>query len=693
MYDIVLLHPGGQNMKGLQGPFFPIGWLGITSYIKKQGYKASIVNFFLERHLDPEIKIESLLKKYPSFVYGIDLHWFIHSFEAIALAKQVKKCDPKSKIVLGGLTASCFAEHILRDFAFVDGIIRGDGELPLLRYIEKIKTGNEFCSVPNLSFRQQSKIYHNPIKYVASNQDLDELEFLDFSCVVNYEHMFYLNNADYTINAPNSEDFQRYFLCEKRNIFSNWPVYTGRGCNYDCSFCGGSKTAFRLSNNRKCLALRSPERIADDVIKLSNEMGIESIYFPHSPLTTNKVFNQAILNNIRKYTHKLKSGFFFEDVPFIIDIDVLEEYLEIFNPYNSVIRVYVADCDEDVRKKNNFNFSWDKVLQLHEFCKDLPVLLQVAVLVGLPGQNRNTSKRLVKELKKLQEFHYFPLIYTAEMHPASPLHKKPIPFGIYQKTATFHDFYTYLSKQTNKRMFLGYDVNTDCPAKEQMQIIKEGLHYNTKVIYLNSKNNDVINGKDRKLRNGSLLIHKLRSRTNRYVGMIKEAHAVGAKNILLYIENNINSLEIQVLLSLCHYLKLNVTVCVGINALVEFRIQRRTRNNSNIKLDLVIYGKQTSKEVGKKTADVLTQIKNGLECIFKLGQVIRWHVLISENDDEWLSLLFFLKSLGMSKLGVVIDDREISQPIDLKHIHQRLSAKLRWFGPNVSIINFSKMIT
>ena len=692
MYDLVLLHPGGENMKGLQGPFFPIGWLGITSFLKKHGYNVKIVNCFLERHLNPSTSIETLLARHPSLVYGIDLHWFIHSFEAIVLAKKVKGYQPKSKVILGGFTATFFAKSILKEYKFIDCIIRGESELPLLRYLEEIKRKlANLRSVPNLSYRHKLRILHNPIKYVASRQDIDELDFLDFSCVLNHEQMFFLNNADYKINATDSEDPKRYFV--NKSSLANWPVYTGRGCNYNCSFCGGSNSAFREVCSRNCLTLRSPEYIANDVLKLTNEMNVDSIYFPHSPLTTPCSFHKAILDHIRKHTPRLKCGFFFEDVPFIIDIDIIKEYLSIFNPYASVIRVYVVDYDVDIRTQNNFNISWDKVVELHEFCKDSPVMLQVAVLIGLPGQNQATCKKLAKELQKLEACHYFPLIYTAEMHPGSLLHKNPLSFGISQEVVTFNDFYSHLCGRTNKNMFLGYSANSDCSVQEQKSIIEKMLHYNTKVIYLDSrpehethKKYDIVSSRFQRINNKC-------NKINEYAKMILEAHAVGANKVVIYIKERFRSSDISYLLYLCKHLDLAATLCVDAIAIGKFCFKQQRSDKSNIILEMIIRGNRTGTSEKLKEKDVFIQIQKGFQSLLSLGYKVNGHALISSNSDDWYTLLKLLKLLGVDEPGVIVDDREITPSINLQQINDQLSTYKNELGINVPITYMSKVIS
>ncbi len=570
MDDLVLLHAGGANMRGLQGPYFPIGWLGLASFLKKRGYQVSIVNYFLERLRDPSADIASLLQEFPARIYGIDLHWFVHCAEALVLAEQVRQQAPGSRVILGGLTASYFAADILREHACVDGVIRGDSEVPLLRYLEETAKETPLLhTVPNLSYRAGSEVRHNPITYVASAQDLDELDLLDFSPVAHGSDLFYLNNADYSTKPGTEAPAERYV--RPKNSARHWFVYTGRGCMFDCSFCGGSRSAFYATSGRTGLALRSPRRVAEDILRLAQDMQIDCIYFPHSPLTAPAGFHEEILQCLRKSVTRLDCGFFFEDVPFRVDWQILQGYLELFNMRKSVIRVYLVDGCAGVRARNHFHLPVDLVFQLAEFCRDLPVMVQVAVLVGLPGQTRATCREAIQALRRLGRCGCYPLIYTGEMHPASLLHREPAAFGISQRTAGFAEFRQHLQTQTDKAMFLGYDAGSDCSAEEQRLLLEAALSCPAVAIQVDGSPGHKPGAGEHLGQGPFSRLARQRSVTNEYAKRITYAHAVGARKVLFSLRRGPARCNVPGLLRLCQQLRLPVLMRCGAGAAAHLR--------------------------------------------------------------------------------------------------------------------------
>lgn len=124
---------------------------------------------------------------------------------AYALAE---KCRARGiPTVMGGTHASFLADEAL---GHVDFVVKGEGEGPVLEFLDAMNSGGAFWSIPNLSYwsggrRGEGIKIHNANR--AFVQDLDTLPIPDFSLVHEW--------------GPG---------CVA-------SIMTSRGCPYDCTFC------------------------------------------------------------------------------------------------------------------------------------------------------------------------------------------------------------------------------------------------------------------------------------------------------------------------------------------------------------------------------------------------------------------------------------------------------------------------
>ncbi|MBA7625390.1 hypothetical protein ES703_32820 [subsurface metagenome] len=264
--DLVLLHPPSvydfRQKTILYGPvsdlippspvfeMYPIGFTTIAEYLERAGYKVRIVNLAVRMLNDKNFDAEKMIKRLKSPVFGIDLHWLVHSHGAIEVAKIVKRCHPEAKVIIGGLSASYYYQELV-EYPEIDYVLRGDStEEPLRQLMDCIMNGKELEAVPNLVWRDsQGRIQENPFSYVPA--DLSQV-------MVNYyAHTLrsvikYRDLASYT---P-FKDWLRYPIT---------AVLTSRGCTKNCVICGGSAAAFRHFYNREKTVFRSPKSVAQDV--------------------------------------------------------------------------------------------------------------------------------------------------------------------------------------------------------------------------------------------------------------------------------------------------------------------------------------------------------------------------------------------------------------------------------------------
>ncbi len=169
-YDVVFLHPPSvvdhrkrpwfpgpiARTVGAMSPLFimiPVGVLSMAEHLLTKGFKTKIVNLGEQILQSPTSKLDETIRSLDSKIFAIDLHWDVHSCGAIDTARICKEQHPNSFVLLGGLTASYFAQEIMSSFEFVNGVIRGEAEEAVHHFGRKGRERRELggCSEPKLS--------------------------------------------------------------------------------------------------------------------------------------------------------------------------------------------------------------------------------------------------------------------------------------------------------------------------------------------------------------------------------------------------------------------------------------------------------------------------------------------------------------------------------------------------------------
>ncbi|MHA1440013.1 MAG: cobalamin-dependent protein [Promethearchaeota archaeon] len=241
---------------------YPIGLISLADILQQNNYKVQIVNLALKMINKLRFNLIKYLKKIEADVYAFDLHWMIHAQGSIKIAEIIKKLHPNSSILFGGFTASYFYKEMMKNYPFIDFIIRGDSaEHPLLLLMNSIKFKNKYNIIPNLVWRDGNKIKINDFSHVPNDIEYNGINFPKI-----YFKMFL---ASYDIDF-NSYLPTLYFL--KKPVI---PILFSKGCTYNCINCGGSQFANKIISNRTCLAKKSPKLVAQELLNIS-----QSFNFP-----------------------------------------------------------------------------------------------------------------------------------------------------------------------------------------------------------------------------------------------------------------------------------------------------------------------------------------------------------------------------------------------------------------------------
>lgn len=176
----------------------PIGLMGLSSALKKEGHETFFYDIFLDSglfafvdSLRPDIIAYSIITGTHRLYAGLNR----------ALKERFRFFS-----VFGGPHATFFPEFI--NESGVDAICVGEGEAALTELATKLEKHQPITAIGNIWVKKGKEVFSNPVRNLERN--IDNIEFPDRALVYKYESY------------------------RKR---SNKYVLTSRGCPYNCTYC------------------------------------------------------------------------------------------------------------------------------------------------------------------------------------------------------------------------------------------------------------------------------------------------------------------------------------------------------------------------------------------------------------------------------------------------------------------------
>lgn len=425
-----------------------MGVFAIADYLEREGFGVQIINYPLEQFLNRNWSLANYLKTINFKVCGVDLHWLHNAHGATEVAKIVKDVNPNAKVLFGGFSASYFHDQILKYYKAVDGVIRGDGEVPLLEFVQN--QNPSLKSVPNLSYRDSSNhININPLSYTAKT--LDNLNFTNVSLLKNAQH---------------------YFECSRKMMGISFNLPVGRGCPFNCPYCGGGQRAQERSAGRTKVILREPEKIVDDIKHIRDNYKIPSIFFGHGTYPASLKFWKKLLNLIRKEDFDIGGDLEIWRLPF--PKEMWREFHKTFHRRFSSISISPRTLSFRVQQKianicdPTFNFPKTQINDLIKNAILFQRTLRIWLTIGFPFQTRLDAQKdfnfALKCMFKYGKSKFKPITLMNELYhifPGSPVFESPESFGIKLKYSSFPEV-TEFFRRTRMSFFynaINYETN------------------------------------------------------------------------------------------------------------------------------------------------------------------------------------------------------------------------------------------
>ena len=461
-FDILLLHPPSvldhQTPSRFTGPLVsnvavsslfempPIGLLSIAEYIERNGYNTKVLN--VAQSILRGNSILNQLKSLDALIYGIDLHWCVHTHGAIELASIIKLEHPDSLVVLGGLTASYFDIEILENYSFIDAVLKGEGEIPLLKLVQS----QDLTSTPNLTYRNKRGQIHQT-RFSTPPETLDEFVFT------------------------------RLDLIEPRYESTGACLYLGRGCTFNCVTCGGSNFSCMNLLNRSSIAFRNPNKVVDDIHHLL-EQGILEISLYMDARLGGKRYWRNLINGIRK-----------ESLDFMLNIELFypaeKDFLDavIKLPIYKKIGISPDSAVETVRHIQGHVYSNRELIHTIELCLLAETPIEVFFMVGLSEDTDTTVDQTLTFINKLLEMNKADKLivkpgfgYMLLLDPGSLAYYFPERYG-YKLLFQGLDDYRQALLQPHWKDYINYETKN----MTKMQLIKTIYHVKETMLSLYEK--------------------------------------------------------------------------------------------------------------------------------------------------------------------------------------------------------------
>ena len=257
----------------------PLGLLYLASSLRERGRTdVKVLDAFCHNLSGEELARRVVQEKPDVFGINCSTHTFLDAIDAV---RKIHEGAPDTTLVMGGYHSTFAAEKILRDYPFVDYVIKGEAERAFPDLLDRLEAGKRPADVEGITYLEEGRLVERPLAVI---QDLDALPFPDRAL---------LGDLDYG-----------YFHQNIRLTFGKFTtIVSSRGCPFACTYC--SCAAF----SRRRWRARSATNVVDELEGLYDR-GYENVVFVDDNFTLKKSRVAEICEQIRE--RKIRMRFYCE---------------------------------------------------------------------------------------------------------------------------------------------------------------------------------------------------------------------------------------------------------------------------------------------------------------------------------------------------------------------------------------------
>lgn len=381
---------------------FPTGLAYIAAVLLKEGHDVEIYN--QDQNHWPDSELTKYLDQNKFDVVGIGVVAGYYQYrKLLGLSEAINRSKNRPFYIIGGHGPTPEPEFFMKKTQ-ADAIVMGEGEETIIELLKAMAHKKPLNNIKGIAFRDGDKTIVNPRRDLIKN--IDTIPFPAY-------HKFPM---DYY-------RLQRWSHVAKTDFA--FPVLSGRGCTFKCSFCYRMDKGFRP---------RSNESIIEEIKLLKKEYGITYISFCDELLMSSKERTVGLCEALIKANLNIKwkcNGRLNYALPEVLNI--MKHSGCVFINYG------IEALDDNVLKNMN------KALTVEIIIKGIEATLKAGispgynVIFGNIGDSRETLEKAVKFLLKYDDGAQLRTIRPVTPYPGCPLYYYAIEKGLLKDCEDFYE--------------------------------------------------------------------------------------------------------------------------------------------------------------------------------------------------------------------------------------------------------------
>lgn len=287
----------------------------------------------------------------------------------ISVTQEIKAACGATTVMVGPPTAR-FREKILGDEG-IDILAPYEYDFTLSDVARTLERGQSLKDVRGISYKEDGKIIHNPIRDYSNSEDLDGLPF------VSSVYKRHLNIKDYYLS---------------QTLYPEVQIFTGRGCPFQCTFCSWPENLMG-----RIYRSRTAENIVDEFEYISQNLPeVKEIFIEDDTFTVNKNLVLDFCRGIKE--RKL-------DVTWSCNARATLDYSTLREMKSAGCRLLIVGYEsgnDEILKTIRKGVDTRQMRAFTKDAKRAKLMIHGDFIIGLPGETKETAEQTLKFIRELK---------------------------------------------------------------------------------------------------------------------------------------------------------------------------------------------------------------------------------------------------------------------------------------------------